>query len=290
MKIALFGKSFTEGHRDTIQRLVHKLEASQAQILIHHPFHGLIHEKIKFRAAPVVFHSHEDLKADFLFSIGGDGTFLETLLLVRSSGIPVMGINTGRLGFLSSVASEEVEQAVDAVLKKGYTLDKRSLLRMETSAGLFGETNYALNEITVHKKDSASMIIIHAMLNGQFLNSYWADGLIVSTPTGSTAYSLSCGGPIVMPGSENFVITPVAPHNLTVRPIIISDKDELRLKVEGRNQHVLVSLDSRSATIDPLTELVIRKERFSLNLVKLKHHDFPGTLRTKLNWGLDKRN
>ena len=239
-----------------------------------------------------VFSSYEDLKdqADFLISIGGDGTYLNTIALVRDSGIPIVGINTGTLGFLSNIPKDEIEFAIDEIIKGNYTLDKRTLLKLETDENLFGDLNYALNELTIHKQDSSSMITTQVYLNEVFLNSYWSDGLIIATPTGSTAYSLSCGGPIITPGSGNFIITPVAPHNLNVRPVVIPDDNTITVKVEGRNERFLISLDSRSETIDQSVKLKIRKQDFHVNLLRLNNQNFPSTLRNKLMWGLDKRN
>jgi NAD+ kinase len=202
----------------------------------------------------------------------------------------VLGINVGRLGFLSSVAADEIIDAVELLEKGHYALDKRSLLKLESNCSLFGEVNYALNELTIHKKDSSSMITINTYLNGEYLNSYWADGLIIATPTGSTGYSLSCGGPIVAPYSGNFVITPIAPHNLNVRPIVVSDQNVVSLEVQGRSQYFLASLDSRSVTIDSSIQLAVRKQDFTMNLVRFDNDNFLGTLRRKLNWGLDTRN
>jgi NAD+ kinase len=201
-----------------------------------------------------------------------------------------MGINLGRLGFLTGVGTEDISGALEALMKGHYTIDKRSLLRLESNRNLFGGVNYALNELTIHKKDSSSMITINTYLNGEYLNSYWADGLIIATPTGSTGYSLSCGGPIVAPYSGNFVITPIAPHNLNVRPIVVSDQNVISLEVEGRSQYFLASLDSRSVTIDSAISLAVRREDFTMSLVRLGSTNFLNTLRKKLNWGLDTRN
>jgi NAD+ kinase len=231
-----------------------------------------------------------DYKPDLFCSIGGDGTMLNTVTFVGDSGIPVVGINTGRLGFLSGINIEEIEHSIEDILNGNYDIDKRALIRLDTNNNLFGKRNFALNEIAVSRKDSSAMITIHAYLNDVFLNSYWADGLIISTPTGSTAYSLSCGGPVVMPDSENFIITPISPHNLNVRPVIISDRDVIRLKVEGRNKEFLVSLDSRPMSFESEIDLVIKKEAFKINLIRLKGNDFTSTLRQKLMWGVDKRN
>ena len=289
----------TDASAEALQTLVLTLEKAGVEILIYEPFLKEVGNKVKV-SAKNVFSTYQDIKGKvkFLFSIGGDGTLLETVTLVRDSGIPVMGINTGRLGFLSSISKDEIEVAVDAVLKGKYTLEKRTLLELETkekgqetkSAKHPSTNNVALNEIAVLKTDTSSMITIHASLNGKFLNSYWADGLIVATPTGSTAYSLSCGGPIVMPDSDNFVITPIAPHNLNVRPVIISSNDIVTLEVEGRNPNFLISLDSRSQNVQPSSKLIIKKAGFLISLVKLDSHDFLSTLRSKLMWGVDKRN
>ncbi len=222
--------------------------------------------------------------------VGGDGTLLDTVSLVRDSGIPVLGINLGRLGFLSSISRDDIIPAVEKVLKGEYTLEQRTLLNLSSDADIFGEFHCALNDVTVTRKDSMALIVIHVYVDGVFLNSYWADGLIVATPTGSTAYSLSSGGPIVSPGSENILITPLAPHNLTIRPIVISDKSEISIRVEGRDSEYLVSLDSKTDVIEPGLELRIRKADFSFNLVKIEHKDFYTTIRDKLKWGLDVRN
>jgi NAD+ kinase len=212
------------------------------------------------------------------------------LTQVQDSGIPVLGINVGRLGFLSSISKQEITQCLDSLFKGHYTLDKRRLLKLDSSINLFGDVNYALNELTIHKKDSSSMIIINTFINGEYLNSYWADGLIIATPTGSTGYSLSCGGPIIAPHSENFVITPIAPHNLNVRPIVVSDENVISLEVEGRSQYFIASLDARSVTIDSTVSLAIKKSDFTMNLVRIGNDNFLDTLRKKLNWGLDSRN
>ncbi len=290
MKVAIYGRPLSSSSSsEAFVRLFRKLEKAGSEIFVYESFLKEAGKKIKTKN---VFSKHEEIKGkiNFLFSIGGDGTLLETLTLVRDSEIPVMGINTGRLGFLSSISTDEIEIAVDAVMKGNYSLDKRTLLRLDVKGKLFGDCKFALNEIAVQKTDSSSMVTIHASLNGKFFNSYWADGLIVATPTGSTAYSLSCGGPIVMPDSDNFIITPIAPHNLNVRPVIISSSDVIELEVEGRNENFLLSLDSRSENIQSSGKLKIRKANFIFPIVKLENHDFLSTLRNKLMWGVDKRN
>jgi NAD+ kinase len=239
-----------------------------------------------------VFSKHADLGEDFdyMISVGGDGTMLDTLTYVRNSNIPLLGINTGRLGFLASTAKDDIHRAVAALRNKTYRVDKRTLLHLDSNKPLFGGVNYALNEFSIHKKDTSSMITIHTYINGELLNSYWADGLIIATPTGSTGYSLSCGGPIIFPSSENFVITPVAPHNLNVRPIIVSNDSVLSFEVEGRNESFLCTLDSRYETIDSTFQLAVRKEEFTINLLRINDDNYLNTIRTKLGWGADQRN
>ncbi len=227
---------------------------------------------------------------DFLFSIGGDGTLLKSVTLVRDSNIPILGINAGRLGFISSVSTDQLESAINDVLKNKYEIKKRTLLCLETGNKLFGNVNYALNEVAVVKKDTSSMIRVDAFIDDEFLNSYWADGLIIATPTGSTGYSLSCGGPIIVPGSENIVITPIAPHNLNVRPIVLTDHSKIKLKVVDRDQLALVSLDSRFRAFDSSIDLIIKKANFNINLVEPHSNSFISTIRSKLMWGIDKRN
>lgn len=292
MEIAIYGKTADESHTSYLQGLFNKLRDMDAGVFIYEPFHDFLKQKITLPTSVQTFKKHEDLKqkVNYLMSIGGDGTFLETISLVKDSGIPIIGINMGRLGFLASVSKEEIDTALDALAERKYSLDKRTILRLETKSNLFGDLNYALNEVTVQKRDSSSMITIHAYINGVFLNSYWADGLIIATPTGSTAYSLSCGGPIVLPDSENFVITPIAPHNLNVRPLIISDNDTITLKVEGRSDQYLLSLDSHTEIINSTEELKINKASFKINLIQFDNHNFLNTLRNKLMWGIDRRN
>lgn len=291
MKIAIYGRVFTEKYDERIQQLFDILKSKNAELVVFEKFFQFLKKRINIPDYPTFeAHNLNSSNADVMLSIGGDGTLLDTLVFVRDSGIPIIGVNTGRLGFLSTISLLEIEQAIDALTNNEYTLDKRNLLRLETKNQLFGDQNFALNELTVHKKDSSSMIAIHAYLNGEYLNTYWADGLIVSTPTGSTAYSLSCGGPIIIPGSENFIITPIAPHNLNVRPIVMPSSNTITLKLEGRSKQYLVALDSRTETIDSSVELAIKKESFQVNLIRLNHHNFLSTLRNKLMWGLDLRN
>lgn len=229
-------------------------------------------------------------KTKFLFSLGGDGTLLDTVRFIGDKKIPILGINLGRLGFLAGTGSQEVDFAIDSLLKGSYLLDPRTLIHLDSSRPVFNDIPFALNEFSIHRKDSSSLIKIHTYLNGEFLCTYWADGLIVATPTGSTGYSLSCGGPIIFPQANSFVITPVAPHNLNVRPLIISDSSIVSFEIEGRAEQFLCTLDSRSEAIDSTVSLAVKKENFMIDLVRLEGQNFLHTLQTKLYWGVDRRN
>ena len=292
MNIAIYGRPVNTSQLTLAESVINLLKKTDCIIRIHAPYLIFLESNLKTKFSLEVFNSYEDLKSDtdFLFSIGGDGTLLDTVFLVKDSNIPVVGINAGRLGFLSSISRENLEMAISSLSKGHYSLDARTLLRLEANHPIFEGENIALNEFTIHKKETSSMITIHTYLNGEYLNSYWADGIMISTPTGSTGYSLSCGGPIIVPQSESFVITPIAPHNLNVRPIVVSDKNVISLEVEGRSQHFMATLDSRSVTIDSGFQLAVRKENYTINLVRLNNEDFLNTLRKKLNWGLDTRN
>ena len=292
MKFAIYGKAIADVNIPYLNRLKDKLIKENIQCCVYKPFvNHLINKHIDF---PIEnsFEGYKDLPNDTscMISIGGDGTFLDTIALIRDSNIPVVGINAGNLGFLSYISKDEIEDAIDEIINGNYTLEKRSLLKLETENKIFGEYNYALNDLTIHKHSSSSMITTQVYLNDEFLNSYWSDGLIIATPTGSTAYSLSCGGPIITPDSGNFIINPVAPHNLNVRPIVIPDTMTITIKVKGRNEKYLVSLDSRYETVDLETKLIITKVDFQINLLRLNNQNFLTTLRNKLMWGLDKRN
>jgi len=292
MTIALYARCVKDNHADYVKTLSTKLNKENVQLIIHDSYYAFLKKEFQFNLEIPTYNSYKCIKGkvDYIISLGGDGTILETLDLVRDSGIPVLGVNTGRLGFLASVYKEDFSLAIDHLLANKFKLDKRTLIELETPTALFGDLKWAVNELTILKKDSSAMISIDTSINGSFLNSYWADGLIVSTPTGSTAYSLSCGGPIMVPDAENFVITPIAPHNLNVRPIIISSNSEVSLTVHGRSPEYLLSLDSRHATIDNTFEIKLKKANFTFNLVSLEMQDYFKTLRDKLMWGLDKRN
>jgi NAD+ kinase len=291
MTIAIFGNPYPEHFSKYIQHLIKKLEAEHINLIIEEEFSVFLKNNIRFNKSINTFNSYETLKnkADFLFSIGGDGTLLKAVTYVRDSGIPILGINTGRLGFISSISADQIDEAITDVLKGNYKIKERTVLELSTSKKLFKDKNFALNEVAVSKKDTSSMIRIDAYVDDEFLNTYWADGLVVSTPTGSTGYSLSCGGPIITPGTNNIIITPNAPHNLNVRPIVIDGNSVVKLKVEDREQLALVSLDSRSRAFDSETELIIKKASFKTKLIQPQNNSFISTIRHKLMWGLDKR-
>jgi NAD+ kinase len=292
MNFALFGKNVAEPAVPFVQELISNLQSHGGGIYLYQPLAVGIRNQLNFNDEPVIFSTSQELEGqvDFLISIGGDGTILEALSLVGDSGIPVAGINMGRLGFLSVISKEQISPAVEAIINGHYKLEARSLLHLEFPANLFGGLNFALNDLTVYKANAMTMLTIKTWINGDFLNAYWADGLIVATPTGSTAYSLSCTGPIITPDSDNFLITPIASHNLTVRPIVVRDDSEIRIRVEGKTSDFLVSLDSRVERVDHAAELTIRKAPFRINLLRLNEKNFFQTIREKLNWGLDNRN
>lgn len=294
MKVALFGKQFSEDFLDSFKLILDEFNTHEVELCIYQPFYDYIVSDLDFTPDVSEFfsqHSDLDKNVDYFFSIGGDGTFLDAVTLVQDSGVPIVGVNSGRLGFMADIARDEIPAAISNILEGNYSIEERTLLKVQTeSNGLFKDFNYGLNEFTVHKKDSASMITIHTYIDGEYLNSYWADGLIISTPTGSTAYSLSVGGPILIPNTQNFVISPISPHNLTVRPIVVPNYQEITLKVEGRSDSYLASLDSRSVSFEALNELKISKADFKIKVLKLKSHSFYSTLRNKLMWGVDKRN
>jgi NAD+ kinase len=292
MLVALYNRTFETEDIPVLQRIIYKLEEHGLQLIFFADFYKRIHPYIVLKTTPVLFTGHNDLpkRTDMLFSLGGDGTLLDTVCFVGNSNIPLIGINLGRLGFLAAISEDEVEDAVQSLVQGSYTIEKRSLIHLDANVPLFGDTPYALNEFTLHRKDTSSMIKVHAYLNGEFLNTYWADGLVVSTPTGSTGYSLSCGGPVVFPQASNFVITPVAPHNLNVRSIVVPDDGVISFEVEGRSDTFLCTLDARSETITASVQLAVRKENFTVSLVRPHEHNFLRTIRQKLYWGIDKRN
>lgn len=293
MKVAVFGTTVQTEFLPVLRQFFRFLADNRVEVEMFRPFYEYLSTEMKF--APKVdyfFDSHLDFNGsvDCLFSIGGDGTFLQSFLNTRNYHIPLVGVNTGRLGFLADISQEYVIDALTDILEGRYCIIERTLLEVELKGAPDFEFNYALNEVTVLKTDTSSMINIHARINGEFLNSFWADGLIIATPTGSTAYSLSVGGPILSPDSENFVINAIAPHNLTVRPIVVPDQSVLELKVEGRGSQFLTSLDSRSAIVDLSTTICVKKAGFKLKTLHLHDQTFYQTLRNKMMWGIDKRN
>lgn len=292
MKITIYGKTFNKEFNPYIMELFEKLSQHNVEVVVFRSFLDFIKKQTGIDTKTVdVFENHNDIKkdVDFMICIGGDGTFLETIPFVRSFNIPIVGLNSGRLGFLANIASGEISSALDAIFNNDYEIEPRSLIILDSDKKVFGDLNFALNEITIQKKNS-SMITIDTYLDDEFLNTYWTDGLIISTPTGSTAYSLSVGGPIIIPGADNFILASIASHNLTVRPIVIPDYKIIKLKVHSRNEKFLVTADNRTSLIDSSVKLTLYKADFKLKMLKLPNNSFYATLRNKLMWGADKRN
>ncbi len=291
MKIAIHGRNFREEVKPHIEELFTVLTEREAEVQVSEQFASFL-EKNGIRTGRLQRFSHyrHIFDADFVISIGGDGTLLETVAYVGARETPILGINTGRLGFLATTAPGQIKEAVNSLYNNYFTLEERSLIHLDTDRELFDGLSFGLNEFTITKRDTASMIVVHTYIDGEYLNSYWADGLIVATPTGSTGYSLSCGGPVVLPQSGNFIISPVSPHNLNVRPLVVSDNSVISFEIQGRSKNYLVSLDSRSRVVDAGIQLAVRKESFRARLVQLDGNNFLQTLRNKLNWGLDVRN
>ncbi len=292
MKVAVYNRIVDVDHYTELQHLFDELKKRNIEPVVYLPLFYRIKSAVQLPKNVLTFHESSDLdeSIDFLISLGGDGTLLDTLTLVRNKNIPVLGINFGRLGFLASIGKDEVATAVNALANGSFVIEKRSLIHLDANEPLFGEVPYALNEFAIHKTDVSPMIKVHTYLNGEFLNTYWADGLIVSTPTGSTGYSLSCNGPVVFPDSGSFVITPVAPHNLNVRPIVVPDNNIISFEVEGRADEFICTMDARKEMVQKHIQLAVRRESFTISLVRLNENNFLQTLRTKLSWGLDKRN
>lgn len=292
MKAAIYSRILEENQKESVQIFFDELERQKITPLIFENFFNQIKDIIRLPADTTVFSLSEHIanEVEFMISLGGDGTLLDTITLVRDKGLFVMGINFGRLGFLAGIGRGDIKAAVQAIAKRTFVIDKRTMIHLDADFPMFGEIPYGLNEFSIHKRDIASMIKIHTYLNGEFLNTYWADGLIVATPTGSTGYSLSCGGPIVFPDSGNFVITPVAPHNLNARPIIVPDDNVISFEIESRSDDIICALDSRREIVGKNVSLAVRKEIFPLNLLRLSENSFLQTLHDKLTWGLDKRN
>lgn len=294
MKVALFGQQYQDHSLDSISVLHNCLSAYGANLHIEANYAKQLekHKVLNLCKNKIDVYTHLDKTFDLLVSMGGDGTILRAITRVKDLGIPIVGINTGRLGFLATIQTNEIERAFNAIFKGNYTISSRSLVAVSTHPPHPGlvDFNFALNEIAVSRKNTTSMISVETQLNDEYLTAYWSDGLIVSTPTGSTGYSLSCGGPVIIPQAGNFVITPIAPHNLNARPLVIPDTTKITLKVNSREENFLLSLDSRLVSLSTQTEVVITKAHFKIKMIELKYDSFISTLRKKMLWGEDKRN
>lgn len=292
MKVAIYSRVLESTQQKDVQLFFDELDKEEIVPVIFQPFFEEIRPHLSLPSSSQTFSRHTDLtnEIDFVISLGGDGTLLDTVTLVRDKNIPVVGINFGRLGFLASIGRDELVNAVKALARRSYLIDRRTLIHLDSNVPMFNDAPYALNEFAIHKRDTAPMIKIHTYLNGELLNTYWADGLILATPTGSTGYSLSCAGPVVFPDACSLVLTPIAPHNLNVRPIVIPDNTIISFEVESRSDDIICALDSRREIVDKNVLLAVRRENFMLNLVRLNENNFLQTLRNKLSWGLDKRN
>jgi len=293
MRVLVYGKQYKEKDLPQVQEALDALHDEGFQISIFEPYLKGIKGEIRLPKDCEPFAKYEDFKGqniDFVMVLGGDGTMLSATTLVRDTGVPMLGINLGRLGFLASIEKTHIRQSVTMLARGQYTIEERAMIYLESNPHLFGDLPFALNDCTLLKRDTSSMITIHTFLNGDFLSSYWADGIIIATPTGSTGYSLSCGGPIIFPNSGNFVITPVAPHNLNVRPLVLSDSSVISFEVEGRAENFICSLDSRFELVGTHHQLAVRKNDFSTKLVQLQDTSFLNTIRAKLGWGEDVRN
>ncbi len=289
--LVIFGKTFSPANAELMNDLFTTLDKKEMKYVVEKNFMQQMIGHIKFNRQPDVFDEFDEVRSEteMVFSIGGDGTILDSVVMVKESQIPIFGINFGRLGFVASLGKDKVHEAIEAVERGQYMIDKRTLIELQCNKPLF-EDSFALNDMTIQRKDQSSMITVNAYLNGEMLNTYWADGLIISTPTGSTGYSLSCGGPILYPTSGNFAITPIAPHNLNVRPMVVSDEVVLSFEVTGRGDSFLCTLDSRFRSIDSSYQLAVKKAAFHANIVQLTDQSFLSALKSKLSWGMDQRN
>jgi NAD+ kinase len=293
MRVAIYSRLLKPKDVPFVQAVFDNLKKWNVEVFVHENYVSEIRKKINCSNEIFTFKEADNLlehRIDLMISLGGDGTILDTLSIIRDSNIPIAGVNLGRLGFLSSIDKNHIAEAIAALVKGNFTLDKRTVLHLDSNIPVFNGMNFALNDCTISKRDTSSMIVVHTYVNGEFLNSYWADGLIISTPTGSTGYSLSCGGPIIFPNSGNFVITPIAPHNLTMRPIVIPDDAVLSFEIEGRGEHFLCTLDSRYEPITKNHRLAVKKADFTVNVARLFERNFLTTIREKLGWGFDSRN
>ena len=292
MKIALFGKVFGSDYNELMRELLHVLKDSNVELMVYEPFLKYINHCFDGSYEYTLFNTSDDIRGnvDVMFSFGGDGTILDSVPLIRDSGIPVLGFNTGNLGFLSSVSPQETADAVRKIIKGEYEIEKRSLIQIKDADNIFNGINYALNEVSICRKNNGSLIVVNVYIDDMLLNTYWADGVILATPTGSTAYSMSVGGPIMTPNSDSFLITPIAAHNLSVRPVVIPDKSKVKIKVEGRCDSFALGLDSRIMLVDKSLEIEIEKTDFCFNMIKMPNKNFFETIRKKLSWGNDLRN
>lgn len=292
MKVAIYSRGLDDRQQIPLLALINELHKYNAAIAVSASLAEKYWEAMSAIQNLTIFNDKSSLDeaTDCLISLGGDGTILDAVTLIGDKNIPILGINFGRLGFLASIGKEELSIAVDALVNGTYIVDKRILIHLDSDLSLFGDSPFALNEFGIHKRDTSPMIKVHTYLNGEFLNSYWADGLVVSTPTGSTGYSMSCNGPIVFPESSSFCITPVAPHNLNIRPIIVPDSNIISFEIEGRSEQFICTLDARKEIVEKNIQLAVKKENFTVSLIRLNENSFLSTLRSKLTWGLDKRN
>lgn len=291
MKFSIYGRKFDPEYNEHVQRLFDALIRRGVSVSVFKPFRRFMGNTIDLPETVQSFENHQDINdSDFLISVGGDGTLLDTAAIIRDSKIPVLGLNTGRLGFLSLADVGDIDFAIESLINGDYQLDKRSLIEVKCPGKSFGDFPFALNEVTLLNADRGSMVTIHAYVNDLYVCTFWADGLIVATPTGSTAYSLSCGGPIVAPDSNNIIITPIAPHNLTMRPIILSDSNRVSLRAEGRAKEFVLTIDSRSYPVSAEELIHLSTASFEINLVSLPQQNFFNTIRNKMGWGLDRRN
>lgn len=292
MRVAVYSRKINKSTIPVFERFLATAKRFGWHVVLEKELRDQLVKKAGLGESCEIFTAHLDFHQgiDLAFSIGGDGTFLKTVSYIRNSSVPILGINTGRLGFLANISDVVFEEAMEMVRDRRYVYQKRSLLRVDTERELFGKDNFAMNEVVLTKKDTASMITVHASLGETFLNSYWADGLIVATPTGSTAYNLSCGGPIITPGCQVHIITPIAPHNLNVRPIVVPDDLPIKLSLEGRERNYLITLDGLSKSIRQKEEIIIHKADYMINVIQLEDTNFLNTIRKKMLWGIDNRN
>lgn len=293
MKIGIYAKSISSNFIAKLNELFNSLHFINAEIWLHPQFKNAVSEYyslVSFSNTSIINGDEIPQNLDFLITIGGDGTFLEALSAIKLKSIPLLGINTGRLGFLADISPNEIHSTLISISKNEYKIERRAILQAILQPSLDIEFPYAINDLTVHKRDTSSMIVIHVYIDDVFLANYWADGLIIATPSGSTAYSMSVGGPIVSPDSKNLIITPIASHNLTVRPLVIPDNKNISLKIESRDSKFLLSLDSRSYAIEKTLEVQVKLAQIQISLIKLNNHSYYSTLRNKLMWGVDKRN